>query len=163
MKITKQTVFVVIILGLIFLVVGLFSIYFSVLAAFAENDILKSLIDVNAALIGFLGIIAIFVLTEYRSSMHRIDDNIEREKQDKRAREKLQKDLSELRSNQKGSILIIVATVMSFLGSTIASLVAMSIKDIPSRAFPIYICMVLMLGGVVFMFLLVIGFAFYSK
>jgi hypothetical protein len=52
--------------------------------------------------------------------------------------------------------------VFAFVTSILASLVAMSISDVSARLFPIYTSMALMLGGVAFMFLIVIYFAHYN-
>ena len=41
-------------------------------------DILRSLVDANAALIGFLGIITVFILTSYRDESRRLAEEFRR-------------------------------------------------------------------------------------
>jgi hypothetical protein len=196
MKITLKIMLAMIALVVIFTLFAIFSIYFAVIAAISEGtDVLKSLIDVDAALIGFLGIIMIFILSEYRGSMRRVEEKMDREKLDYESRrnedskigypsslpmssqlasaeaeykafntqiQNLEKDLRELRQTHGGVILAVMMCVSSFVTSILASLVAMGIKDVPARLFPIYASMALMLAGVVFMFIIVIYFAYYN-
>ena len=77
MKLTPK-IFVVILLTL-----GMFGagIYSRILAENIVNiapDVLKSLVDADAALLGFLGIIAVYVLTTYRDSMRLTEEQIYR-------------------------------------------------------------------------------------
>jgi hypothetical protein len=62
------------------LLIGIFvSFYASVLSNELGNnapDILKSLADADAALIGFLGIITVFILTSYRSESRDLDKQL---------------------------------------------------------------------------------------
>lgn len=73
-----KKLFAKILLPIIALITGLFSIYLAGGTINVARDVLKSLVDANAALIGFLGIITVFALTSYRDSIHRTEEEIYR-------------------------------------------------------------------------------------
>jgi len=60
---------------------GLVAIFYSLMLASgdinARLNVLKSLVEANTALLGFLGVITVFVLTSYRDSIGRMERDID--------------------------------------------------------------------------------------
>jgi ABC-type multidrug transport system fused ATPase/permease subunit len=75
---------VVLIVGLITVILatvtGRFVVYFAERMVTIAQDVLKSLVDANTGLLGFLGVITVFALATMRDSRNRIEEQIYRAK-----------------------------------------------------------------------------------
>ncbi len=56
---------------------GLFAIYIAIGAISVTTDVSKSLVDADAALIGFLGVITVFIFNTYRDEARAVERRIE--------------------------------------------------------------------------------------
>lgn len=58
------------------IIISYYGLYLAAGTIAIATDVLKSLVDADAALLGFLGVITVFILATYRDSINRIEEEI---------------------------------------------------------------------------------------
>jgi len=171
--------------------IGLLAAFYSAFLAFGvvniAPDVLKSLVDANAALLGFLGIITVFVLTSYNDSarlteeqIYRVELERQKEMQNEKTvgysnmasasnvaepahklylkrKRKLEKRLKDLREESRRACFWCVVSATSFLASILLSLLAMGEIPALSRIITIYFASVACIIGVLCIFVLILN------